>query len=230
MSKHLQRDLDQLRHELLSLFGIVEQMIANAFRALRDRRTDLARDVIATDEQVDSREVHIEEECLKLLALHQPVASDLRWLTMVIKINSDLERMADLACNIAERAEALNLYPMFPIPEDLQTMVRKASAMVRYALDAFVDTDVKLAKSVIKADDEVDELNRNVIAQLQDLMKESPENVEPALHCFSAARHLERVADLAENLAEDVIFMVDGQIVRHHAPFDESELPDDGPF
>jgi len=221
MSKHLQRELDELRHELLALFGIVEQMIAKAFRALRDRRTDLAREVIGSDEDVDAREVRIEEECLKLLALHQPVASDLRWLTMVIKINSDLERMADLACNIAERAEALNLYPMFPIPNDLQAMVREASTMVRHALDAFVDTDVKLAKQVIQADDSVDDLNRRVIAELQELMKAAPENVEPALHCFSAARHLERVADLAENLAEDVIFMVDGQIVRHHGAFSE---------
>lgn len=215
MSKHLQRELDQLRHELLSLFGIVEQMIGNAFQALRDRRTDLARQVIDTDQVVDEREVHIEEECLKLLALHQPVASDLRWLTMVIKINSELERMADLACNIAERAQALNLHPLFPIPDDLQTMVREASAMVRQALDAFVEADITLAQKVIAADDLVDTLNRKVIDELQAKMKESPDNVEPALHCFSAARHLERVADLAENLAEDVIFMAEGEIVRH---------------
>lgn len=215
MSKHLQRELDQLRDELLSLFGIVEQMIGKAFRALRDRRPDLAREVIETDQIVDEREVHIEEECLKLLALHQPVASDLRWLTMVIKINSDLERIADLGCNIAERAEALHLYPLFPIPEDLQVMVREASTMVRQALDAFVDTDVALARKVIAADDLVDALNRKMIDELQERMKEAPENVEPALHCFSATRHLERIADLAENLAEDVIFMVEGAIVRH---------------
>lgn len=215
MSKHLQRELDQLRDELLSLFGIVEQMIGQAFQALRDRRPDLARQVIETDQIVDEREVHIEEECLKLLALHQPVASDLRWLTMVIKINSDLERIADLGCNIAERAEALHQHPLFPIPEDLQVMVQEASTMVRQALDAFVDTDVAMARRVIAADDVVDALNRKMIDELQERMKESPENVEPALHCFSATRHLERIADLAENLAEDVIFMVEGAIVRH---------------
>ncbi|WP_164102669.1 phosphate signaling complex protein PhoU [Candidatus Laterigemmans baculatus] len=215
MSKHLQRELDQLRDELLSLFGIVEQMIGQAFRALRDRRPDLARQVIETDQAVDEREVHIEEECLKLLALHQPVASDLRWLTMVIKINSDLERIADLGCNIAERAEALHHFPLFPIPEDLQVMVQEASAMVRQALDAFVDSDAALARRVIAADDNVDALNRKMIGELQERMKESPENVEPALHCFSATRHLERIADLAENLAEDVIFMAEGAIVRH---------------
>lgn len=215
MSKHLQRELDLLRDELLSLFGIVEQMIGQAFRALRDRRPDLARQVIETDQTVDEREVHIEEECLKLLALHQPVASDLRWLTMVIKINSDLERIADLGCNIAERAEALHQHPLFPIPEDLQVMVQEASTMVRQALDAFVDNDVTLARRVIAADDVVDALNRKMIQELQQRMKESPENVEPALHCFSATRHLERIADLAENLAEDVIFMAEGAIVRH---------------
>jgi phosphate transport system protein len=215
MSKHLERDLDQLRHELLSLFGLVEQMIAKAFQALRDRRVDLAAEVIESDEVVDSREVKIEEECLKLLALHQPVARDLRWLTMVIKINSDLERMADLACNIAERAEALHRAPNFPIPDRLQKMVQEANTMVRCALDAFVDTDVELARQVIKSDDSVDQLNREVIAELLQRMKADPDEVEAALHCFSAARHLERVADLAENLAEDVIYMVDGQIVRH---------------
>lgn len=227
MSKHLQRELDLLRHQLLSLFGIVEQMIGKAFRALRDRRNDLAREVIDSDESVDRREVSIEEECLKLLALHQPVASDLRWLTMVIKINSDLERMADLACNIAERALALNNYPLFPIPDDLQAMVREASTMVRQALDAFVDTDVAMAEKVIEADDIVDMLNRKVIDELQDRMKESPENVEPALHCFSAARHLERVADLAENLAEDVIFLVKGEIVRHRHAAGKQATPSD---
>lgn len=215
MSKHLERELDQLRHELLSLFGVVEQMIAKAFQALRDRRVDLAKEVIEEDHIVDSREVHIEEECLKLLALHQPVARDLRWLTMVIKINSDLERMADLGCNIAERATALHRYPEFPIPDRLQKMVHEASKMVRHALDAFVDSDVEMAKSVIISDDVVDELNREVIIELQQRMRETPEEVEPALHCFSAARHLERVADLAENLAEDVIYMIEGQIVRH---------------
>lgn len=215
MSKHLQRELDQLRHELLSLFGIVEQMIDKAFQALRDRRTDLALEVINSDRVVDQREVHIEEECLKLLALHQPVASDLRWLTMVIKINADLERMADLGCNIAERAQALNLHPLFPIPDDLQTMVYEASAMVRQALDAFVEADISLAEKVIASDDQVDALNRKMIDELQAKMKESPDNVEPALHCFSAVRNLERIADLAENLAEDVIFMAEGEIVRH---------------
>jgi phosphate transport system protein len=224
MSQHLRRDLDDLRVELLSLFGVVEQMIDKSVRALCDRRTDLAEEVIKGDEQVDRTEVMIEEACLKILALHQPVASDLRWLTMVIKINSDLERMADLACNIAERALALHRFPLFPIPSDLQVMVREANGMVRSALDAFVESDATLAAEVIRRDDRVDALNRQVIGELLGLMKETPENVEPALHCFSAARHLERIGDLAENLAEDVIYLAKGEIVRHlHGAFRDGE-------
>lgn len=220
MSKHLQRSLEDLRHELLALFGVVEQMVDKAVRALMERRSDLADEVIATDEVVDGREVLIEEECLKVLALHQPVASDLRWLTTVIKINSDLERMADLACNIAERAKALAMYPLFPVPEDLTPMVREANGMVRRALDAFVEMDSGLAAEVIRSDDRMDALNRLMIERLQDLMRQDPEYVVPAVHCFSASRHLERIGDLAENLAEDVIYMVDGEIVRHmHGEF-----------
>jgi phosphate transport system protein len=220
MSKHLQRELEQLRHELLSLFGIVEQMIDRAVQALCDRRIDLAEEVVLTDTEVDHREVLIEEGCLKILALHQPVAGDLRWLTTVIKINSDLERMADLACNIAERAQALYRFPAFPIPDRLQVMVSEANRMVRQALDAFVDGDAELASHVIRTDDIIDRLNREVIEELQGRMKDSPEQVEPALHCFSAARHLERIADLAENLAEEVVYMVKGEIVRHlHGDF-----------
>lgn len=220
MSKHLERELEQLRHELLSLFGIVERMIDRAVQALCDRKIDLAEEVILTDTEVDHREVLIEEECLKILALHQPVAGDLRWLVTVIKINADLERMADLACNIAERAQAIYRFPNFPIPDKLRTMVSEANRMVRQALDAFVDGDATLASHVIRTDDIIDGLNRDVIDQLQTRMQENSDQVEPALHCFSAARHLERIADLAENLAEEVVYMVEGEIVRHmHGDF-----------
>jgi phosphate transport system protein len=220
VSKHLQRDIALLRTELLSQFGVVERMVERAVESLVDRRVDQAADVIATDEAVDSREVKIEEECLKMFALHGPVASDLRWLVTVVKINSDLERIGDLACNIAERAQALNLFPLFPIPDDLTLMVREASAMFRQAVDAFIEQDIVLAQHVIKSDDRVDALNRDVIEQLQTLMNDDPEQIVPALHCFSAARNIERVADLAENLAEEVIYMVAGEIVRHkHGDF-----------
>lgn len=214
-SRHLQRSLDRLQSDVLSLFGIVEQMINKSVKALYDRDVTLADEVIETDESVDQREVAIEDDCLKLLALHQPVASDLRWTTTVIKINSDLERMADLACNIAERAKALAHFPMFPIPDDLETMVSEATTMVSRALDSFVETNTSLALNVMRSDDRIDELNRRLICELREVMKSSPESVEPALHCFSAARHLERIADLAENISEDVVFLVDGEIIRH---------------
>lgn len=215
MSKHLHRDMDQIRVQLLDLFGAVEQMIENAVRALCERQIELANEVLRNDDYVDQQEVRIEEECLKVLALHQPVASNLRIVATMIKINSDLERIADLACNIAERAISLSRYSLFPIPDELPEMATETTEMLRHALDAFVNMDPALAESVIPMDDRIDAKNRIVIAELIDQMKESPDHVEPALHCFSGTRHIERIADLAENIAEDVIYIVQGNIVRH---------------
>ncbi len=215
MTKHLDRELDRLRFELVDQFGVVEQMIQLAVRSLVERRTDLANRVIESDEQVDQTDIRIEEECLKLLALHQPVATDMRWLITVVKVNAELERMADLACNIAERAKALDLFPLFPVPEEMTEMVNAATKMVRMALDSFVEGDSRKAAAAIQADDLVDTLNRIVIEQLHATMKTDSEQIEPAVHCFSASRHLERIADLAENISEDVIYLVEGDIVRH---------------
>jgi len=226
MSKHLQRGLDDLREEVLALFGVVEQMIDMAVRSLVERRPDLAHRVIQADATVDRREVKLEEECLKLMALHQPVAGDLRVVISVVKINSELERMADLACNIAERAVALDMYPLFTVPDELNDMVRESNSMVRRALDAFVTGDAVRARQVIRDDDIVDALNRIIIDQLQELMQESPEYVIPAVHCFSASRNIECVADLATSLAEDVVYLVEGEIVRHiHSRADQSPSP-----
>ena len=215
MSKHLQNDVDQLHRRLMALFGIVEQMADKAVRALCEDRVELAQQVIETDPQVNQTEVEIEEDCLKILALHQPVAADLRRVTTVLKINSDLERIADLACNIAERAQCMHQHAYFPIPEELTPMVRQSTLMVQMALDSFVNSDVGLAKKVIQLDESVDEYNLAVITELKELMKQNQDYVEPALHCFSASRHVERIADHAENIAEDVIYLVDGDIVRH---------------
>ncbi|MFK7767422.1 MAG: phosphate signaling complex protein PhoU [Mariniblastus sp.] len=228
MSKHLQNDVDLLHRRLMSVFGIVEQMIDKAVRALCEQRVELAEEVIATDPQVNQTEVEIEEDCLKILALHQPVAADLRRVTTVLKINSDLERIADLACNIAERAQCMHEHPYFPIPEQLPEMVKQSTTMVRLALDSFVNSDVALAKNVICLDVSVDDSNLAVINELQCLMKEDARLVEPALHCFSASRHVERIADHAENIAEDVIYLVEGDIIRHrHGRFVNGELAND---
>ena len=215
MSKHLQRELDIVQRELLALFAMVEETIDNAIRALNERRLDLAEQVLAGDDEIDRREVHIEEECLKILALHQPVAVDLRRVATVIKINTDLERIADLAQNIAERAQFLASRSAFPIPAKLGRMVNAATQMVRDALGSFINLDAETARRVCVQDDEVDQCNREIIAELYRLMCGHPEMVEPAMHCFSATRHVERIADHATNIAEDVIYLIEGEIVRH---------------
>ncbi|SMP38122.1 phosphate transport system protein [Neorhodopirellula lusitana] len=215
MSKHLDRAISDLRTDLVDQFGIVEQMIGLSVRSLVERRPDLANQVIASDDQVDANDIRIEEECLKLLALHQPVSADLRWLTTAIKINGDLERMADLACSISERSKSLDFFPLFRVPDDLTPMVRAVIEMVRLSLDSFLDADSELAQKVIASDQEVDRLNVELIEELQQLMREDPEQVEAAVHCFSASRSLERIADMASHVAEETIYLVTGEIIRH---------------
>jgi phosphate transport system protein len=215
MSKHLERDLDDLQKDLLALAASVEEAIHKAIRALQERDVALAEEVIDGDNDIDEEENHVEEECLKVLALHQPVAVDLRRVASVLLINTDLERMADLAEDIAERAVALARWPVMPIPADLQRMTDLTSSMVRQALDAFVNLDPKLARLVCRLDDEVDRYNKSIIDELIKLMQRSPDMVEPGLSFFSATRHLERIADHATNIAEDVIYLVEGAIVRH---------------
>jgi phosphate transport system protein len=215
MSKHFHRDMEGLHRDLLALSAIVEEMIESATRALEDRDPRLARQTIEMDEQVDDREVQIEETCLKMLALHQPVAVDLRRIATMLKANSDLERIADLAVNVAERAIALANHPEFAIPPQLKEMVDRATEMVRGALDAFVNLDAVAAAKVCKSDDEVDRMNDTIIEELHRQMKENPAAITPAMHCFSATRHIERIADHATNIAEDVIYLVQGDIVRH---------------
>ncbi len=215
MSLHLQRDLENLHHEILTQAGRVEQMIYDSVSALCERRYDLVSSVMAQDDIVDKKEVQIEEECLKLLALHQPVARDLRHITTILKLNADLERIADLACNIAERADNLQAFPYFPTPDDLSSMAENATEMLRMALNAFVNIDTKAANHVIQMEARVDQQNRDVIKEIEALLHQDSTQVEPALHVFSAARHIEEVADHAENIAEEVIYMIDGEIIRH---------------
>jgi len=229
MSKHFVRDLEDIQHRLLSLFGVVEKMISDAVRALCDREIQRVQQVLRQDEHVNDEEVRIEDECLKILALHQPVAIDLRQICTMMKVNSDLERIADLACNIAERAQCLHEYPYFPIPDQLPVISRESTTMVRMALDSFVNLDSDLAREVIKRDATVDQLNREVIAEIKGMMSQQRELVDSALHCFSAARHLERIGDHAENIAEDVIYLVRGEIVRHHHGLIFEESPKDAP-
>lgn len=215
MTRHLSRSLAQLRYELLDQFSAVETMVCQSIDALIRRDVALSHEVIARDELIDETDIRIEEDCLKLLALHQPVTTDLRWVTTLIKVNSELERMADLACNISERAISLGQHPDFPVPDELTPMVETATEMVRDVLDAFVEGDTKLAMQVIERDQMVDRQNDLVIDILQQFIQSHPDQVAPAMHCFSVSRMLEQIADIAESVSKDVIYLVEGEIIRH---------------
>jgi phosphate transport system protein len=214
MPKQLQLDLERIHQNLLTLAASVESAIHNATEALRERDDRLARQVIRGDDAIDREENHVENECLMVLARHQPVAGDLRRVCCAM-INVDLERMGDLAVSIAERALALGEHAVVPVPQELQAMTDLTTVMVRNALEAFLREDARLARSVCRLDDEVDRYNLECIEEIVAAMKEDVALVEPGLSLFSAVRHLERIADHATSIAEDVVYLVEGEIVRH---------------
>lgn len=215
MSKHLQIEIERLKKRLLAIGALVTDAIQKALAALEERRAEIASQVIDGDRRIDRGEVEIEEECLKLLALYQPVAEDLRFIAAVMKINNDLERMGDEAVNIAEHAAFLAGADPIPLPPHLKDMTAAAMRMVQESLDAFVNGDVRAARLICAEDDEVDELNREIIEAVWKLMQRDPQTIERATHLFSVSRHLERIADHATNIAEDVVYMVEGKIIRH---------------
>lgn len=215
MPKHLQNEIENLKKAILNLGARVETAVRDATLAIEQRNSDLAQKVIDNDFIIDQQEVEIEEECLKVLALHQPVAIDLRFIITVLKINSDLERIGDLAVNMAERALFLATQPKPDISFDFIKMTRAAQAMLKRSLDALVNMSVDLAKEVCEGDDEIDAMNREMYIKVQESIRTHPEQMESLIHMLSASRHLERMADHATNIAEDVIYMIEGQIVRH---------------
>lgn len=217
MTIHLTRDLEALHHNLLSMCAIVEEMIHQAVETLSEPSYDKAHALAELDDEIDAWDVRIEESCLKILALHQPVAIDLRRIASVLKISAELERVGDLGAHIAERACGLIAGPEIVIPEKLKEMARFAVEMLRRSIDAYVQLDSGLARTVCTDDEIVDNLNRTIIRELIEIMQRSPEYVEVALHLFSASRHVERVADHATNIAEDVVYLVEGEIIRHRA-------------
>ena len=217
MSIHLKREIDKLKKMVLALGATVEDNVAKAVNSLRTRDIALAERIIASDQDVDRKEVELEEECLKVLALHQPVAIDLRFVIAVLKINNDLERIGDLAVNIAERALVLSKLPPIDIPFDFAGMTEKTQRMVKDSLDALVNMNTRLAWQVCAQDDDVDAINREMYIQVQEGIRAQPERMEALIHCLSTSRHLERIADHATNIAEDVIYMAAGEIVRHKA-------------
>ena len=215
MSKHLRLDLERLDKNLLTIWAMAEDATNKAILALVSRRPELAKEVIEGDQEIDTKEVELEDDCLKILALHQPVAADLRFIITALKVNSDLERMGDLAVNIAERAIYLSIHEPISVPPDLARMVDGVRKMVRDSLDALINKDTGLAKRVLSRDDEIDSMHRGMFDILQDVICSDCSTTKRAIHLLSVSRNLERIADLATNIAEDVIFMVDGELIRH---------------
>lgn len=215
MTKHLQREIDKLKKMILALSAVVEEGVYRAVKAIGDRDAVLARKVLEGDREVDQMEVEVEEECLKALALHQPVAIDLRFIIAVLKINNDLERIGDLSNNIAWRAEALAKLKPVESPFDFHGMATKVKAMLSKALEALVNLDPAAAQEVMAADDEVDAINRDLYQKITGLIRARMDDTEQLIHYFSVSRNLERIADHATNIAEDVLYMIEGEIFRH---------------
>ena len=215
MSIHLQREIEKLKKGLLSLCAVVEDQVQMAIEAFLQRDETAALVVERRDNEVDQREVEVEEECLKMLALYQPVATDLRLIVSVLKINNDLEQIGDLAVNIARKAVAVAAEPPPEIPFDVGGMWEKVQAMLRDSLDALVNADARLAESVYGRDDEVDRMKRDMRVRIEEAARRQPELMGRLLKFLAVARNLERIADYSVNIAEDVIYMVDGTIVRH---------------
>ncbi|MGQ9662712.1 MAG: phosphate signaling complex protein PhoU [Kiritimatiellia bacterium] len=225
MRVHFQRDVDRLKRRLLALSSEVESDVRKAVRAVEDRNEKLAREVIDGEVRTNTVEVDIEDDCLKILALHQPVASDLRYIIAVLKIDHDLERIGDLAVHIAERALFLCGLPSISIPFRLGEMADKVQAMLKTVLDAFVNLDSAAARSVCMADSEIDAMNRAVFEEVKKAVTQNPSLFEPLLQIMHIARHLERIADHATNIAEDLIFLVEGRIVRHTKEVSDTDTP-----
>jgi phosphate transport system protein len=226
METHFQKELQDLKQDLLRMATLVEETISTAVQSLIKRDFDLAKKTLEAEDQINGMEIDIEDKCLKLLALRQPMAVDLRFITSAMKIITDLKRMGDQAVNIAERAISLNQEPQLKPYIDIPRMAEIAQSMVKDVLDSFVNRDSKLACSVCERDDLVDGLNDQVVRELLTYMMSDPKTIPRAVHLIIVARCLERIADHATNIAEDVIFMVDALIIKHHADVKEEDRVD----
>lgn len=215
MTKHFQNEVDKLKKKILNLAAMVEENLQFAVKSILDYDIEEANRVINSDPIVDSLEVEVEEDCLKILALHQPVAADLRYIIAVLKINNDLERIADLAVNIAERTKIVSRYADPHIPFDLHDMLNITVDMVKASVDSLVTNDTQKALQVINDDDKIDDLDEQAFDSVQKQIRGHAEYSEYYVSLLSVSRYLERIADHATNIAEDVIYMIDGEIVRH---------------
>ena len=215
MARHIEHQIQQLKQLILRFGTIVEESINRSNIALFKKDVALARRVMDNDSEIDRMEVEVEEECLKILALYQPVAADLRFVVAVLKINNDLERIGDLASNIAKRVAQLENTGPYELPREIPLMAKQAEEMVKKSLDAVVNGDPDLARLIREEDDVVDAGRQTVRKNMKEQIKQNPESVESLLRINSVSKHLERIADMATNIAEDVIYMVEGEIVRH---------------
>ena len=226
METHLARDLVQLKKMVLSMGGLVEEAFQNACRGLTQGDEAFAARVPSADRQIDLHELEIDEFGMKLLALYQPVAGDLRFIVATLKITNDLERIGDLAASIADRAVLLARLPEFGGPLWLDEMAEGTSQMLRDALDALVSGNAELAREVCSRDDTIDDLNRRMFEHVKERIKEDSESVDAGIALLSAARSIERSADLATNIAEDVVFLVEAVDIRHPNLEDKAQIPD----
>jgi phosphate transport system protein len=215
MRKHFSRELEKIKKQVLSLGAMVEERVQTALQAVDTNDGDLAQKIIKTDYEIDEMEVEIEEECLKVLALHQPVAVDLRFLIAVIKINNDLERIGDQTVNIAQRVEVTSKRNSEDFFFDYSSMGEKAQQMLKMSLDALVNMDYDQAFEVVLMDDSVDKIKDDAYDRIKNVMGEHPDKIGYLINLLLISRHIERLADHATNIAEEVIYMIEGEIIRH---------------
>ena len=218
MAMHFQRELEKIKKMILSLGAMVEERVRLVTLAIKEWDADQAEKIIRSDYEIDEMEVEVEEECLKVMALHQPVAVDLRFLVVVIKINNDLERIGDEAVNLARRVRTIAKFDERDASFDYAEMADKAGKMLKMSLDALVNLDDDLAWQVVTLDDEIDDIQREAYEHIKKEMFESVDQLKYWINLFLISRHLERLADHTTNIAEEVIYLIEGEIVRHEKP------------
>ncbi|HPN84056.1 MAG TPA: phosphate signaling complex protein PhoU [Victivallales bacterium] len=226
MSVHLQKEVEKIKKKLMQLATVVEENVRKAVISVSTRNEQLAREVISADDEVDKFEVELEEECMKVLALHQPVAADLRYVIACLKINNDLERIGDLAVNIAQRSLAIAEKKDGKVPVDFSSIMERTQVMLSKTLDSVIEFSPTKAREVCEMDEEIDKLNRDIHEEIVRLIKEKPNRTRYFLHMLGVSRQLERIADYATNICEDVIYMIDGKIIRHQKQI-QSPIPSD---
>jgi phosphate transport system protein len=225
MAKHFERQIARLKDQIVALGNLVENGVCSAIQAFIEHNSALAEEVIEGDRKIDRLEVDMEEECLKILALYQPVAIDLRFIIAVLKMNNDLERIGDLAANIARRVEEMEEKQSIEVPPEVHTMSKKVKEMLQEALSSLIYMKAGTAHGVMAADKEVNDLHHFMFKWATAELNKNPAAAEEIVRILSVSRHLERIADLASNIAEDVVYMLDGEIVRHgRKRFDSDEI------